>query len=51
VHGIRGQEGQDAQEKEPSMAAKEWPNVLQEPGNGGPRDGEVNGFLDNDSDM
>jgi hypothetical protein len=33
------------------MAAQEWPNVLQEPGNGGPRDEKVNGVTDGDSDM
>ena len=36
VHGIRGQQGQDAQEEEPPMAAQEWPNVLQELADGAP---------------
>lgn len=37
MHGIRDQQGQDAQEKEPPVAAQEWPDVLQELADGAPR--------------
>jgi hypothetical protein len=38
MHGIRGQQGQDAHKEKPPMPAEDWPNVLQEPGDGKPHD-------------